>query len=336
MSENTVKEAKEKSKGSWLTNFIWAVLGAIIGIVLGYAVFTATLKEAATDAINDIQATEEMQEVGDASDGISTYTFEHTVLTGEDLSNVVSDIEERLTTIKNDNTYLQLQVGEDEYEAYVYNKNNECFAQASDGDYSAAFRNDMKVVKYTSESSALAVGTDIDILSIAINAAKATTKDIKNARLLKMTPSEPSSVSEYRVDLVGDEAVRACYTSLGSNFADSMLANLKGQITDWEPHLIFVYLVDENSKDISMQCYYVADNTEYTNWVLQAYVPISEWALDESWYTIDVNSIDLDKFVEMLDNETIKISKLLDEIIANSEQTSTDDTENTNDTGVNQ
>ena len=115
-----------------------------------------------------------------------------------------------------------------------------------------------------------------------------------------------------------------------------MLANLKGQITDWEPHLIFVYLVDENSKDISMQCYYVADNTEYTNWVLQAYVPISEWALDESWYTIDVNSIDLDKFVEMLDNETIKISKLLDEIIANSEQTSTDDTENTNDTGVNQ
>ena len=277
MSENTVKEAKEKSKGNWMANFIWAVVGAIIGIVLGYAIFTTTLKDAASDAINEIQTTEAAQEVGDASDGISTYIFEHTVLSGKEVEDIASDIEARLLNIKDNNNYVQLQVDANEYEAYIYNTHNECFAQASDGDYSAVFRNDKKVVKYTSENSALAVGTDIDIISIAINAILAPTKDIKGARLLEMKVDETSNIKEYRVDLVGDEAVRECYTSLGINFADSMVANLKEQLTDWEPHLIFVYLVDTESDDISMHCYYVAEGTEYTNWVMQAYVPIGEW-----------------------------------------------------------
>ena len=324
MSENTVKETKEKAKGKWITNFIWAAVGAIIGIVLGYAIFTAAFKDAATDAIKDMQTTESVSEVGDASEGISTYLFEHEVLNGDKLESVVSDIEDRILTIKGNNNYVQLQVGENEYEAYVYNKQGECLAQDSANNYSAAFRNDNKVVKYTSEDNALAIGTDIDILSIALNAINATRKNIDGISLFEMKTDAESSVKEYRVDLVGDLAVRECYTSLGINFADSMLASLKDQLENWEPHLIFVYLVDTNTSDISMYCYYIEDNTEYTNWVMQAYVEVDDWSLSEEWYTLDIANVEMEDFVAMLDNETAKISKLLDKLIVESEELSTE------------
>lgn len=322
MSENTVKDVKEKTKGSWLTNFLWAVVGAIIGIVLGYAVFTATLKDTASDAIDAIQSTEEaVEDAGDASNSISTYVYEHTVLGGDELTAAVDDISNRILNLMNKNTYMQIQVGENEYEAYVYNKHGECFAQDSNDNYSAIFRDDKKVVKYTNADSALAIGTDIDLLNITLNAVKAPLTDIEDAsaRLLRMEFEEESDIIEYRVDLVGDNAVRECYTSLGLNFADSMVANLKSQLTDWEPHLIFVYLVDTKSDDISMHCYYVADDAEYTNWVMQAYVEVDDWKLDDSWYTIDVNAIEIEEFTSMLETETVKISKLLDKIIENAD-----------------
>ena len=58
MSENTNKETIKQKKNDWITNFIWVIIGAVIGIILGYTIFVGVFKKQAADAINDIQNTE--------------------------------------------------------------------------------------------------------------------------------------------------------------------------------------------------------------------------------------------------------------------------------------
>ena len=266
MSENTknivteapevknTKETNTKNNG-WLKNFIWVMVGVIIGIAVGYAVFYASLNSVATNTniINEESTEESTEDVavsGDTLDSISTYEFEHIVLDGEDKEKAVKKITDCIDYISTHDTYLQVQVGENEYESYLYNTAGECFAQASDGSYNAVFRDDKNVIKYSSDSSAIAFGKDIEILGILRNAATATLDNsIDGIQLFEMVPIEDdSNVVEYRVDLVGEEAVKACYTSYGDDFAEIMFDNLIDQVPDWEPHLVMVYIITNLKK----------------------------------------------------------------------------------------
>lgn len=320
MSENTEKVVKDTDKKKdGLRAFIWFMMGVVVGIVAGYGLFFMSMSDAVKSVeTSQIEVETEVTTTGGDALSITTYSYEHTVLTGEDVEKAQTAVLSRLEKLKDGSTYVQLQVGEDTYESYMYNKNNECFAQASDGSYSAIFRNDGKAVKYEASSGAVAVGSDIDLISFAENAMTAVSNGVEGAQLFEMTPSnEESTVVEYRVDLVGDEAVKACYSSIGEDFGQVMLDNLMEALPDWEPHIIMIYLVDladeqVDLEDIAMYCYYVDNDTEYANWTMQGCVEVNDWSLSEDWYTYDFSNTVEEDFNTMLNELVATLTEVID------------------------
>lgn len=331
-----------------IKNFIWVMVGVIIGIVIGYACFadaiagaskniTQTSKsEIQTEATSEVASLDE--EVRDAL-GISTYLYEHEVLSGSQAEEAKDRIFKELNKIKNGSTYMQLQVASDTYESYMYNTNGECYAQVSDGSYQSVIRNDGKTIKYENESGAIAVGKDIEVLELAFNAVEAAVNGVEGAQLFYMTPAEETeenkNVFEYRVDLVGEKAVKACLSLDDEGFAQTTLDNLKaGLDEDWEPHLIMGYIVSTDNKDskednILVFNYYV-DDEEITNWVMQGYVNVDDWKLDETWYTTDFSTIEGDAYADMMLKLNTELDGILDKYFKdNNIELETDEIEST-------
>lgn len=317
MSNTSETEKKDNTKKSELMNkVIWALVGFIIGVVAAFGIFTATLGQTAKEAEKELTALKEEQAIG----GITTYTYDHTVLEDEDATTVASKILNKIGNIKNDSTYIQVQVGDNEYESYMYNKNNECFAQSSDGAYISVFRNDGKTIKFGGDAGAIAVGKDIDVLTIAENAMKAVSRKVDGVQLFEMEPTkENPDVIEYRIDLAGDEAVKQVYisedTKEDKEFAELMVNNMIEQIGDWEPHIILVCALSnkpENENDFMMYCMFVQNNQEYTNWVMLGHIVTDDWKLDEAWYTTDFANTDATEFSTLMNDTVTQLGDILD------------------------
>lgn len=317
MSNTSETEKKDNAKKSEvMTKVIWALVGFIIGVVAAFGIFTATLGQTAKEAEKELTALKEEQAIG----GITTYTYDHTVLEDEDATTVASQILNKIGNIKNNSTYIQVQVGDNEYESYMYNKNNECFAESSDGTYISVFRNDGKTVKFGGDAGAIAVGKDIDVMTITENAMKAVSKKVDGVQLFEMTPTkENPDVTEYRVDFVGEEAVKQLYISENKqedrDFADLMVNNMKEHIGDWEPHIILVCALSNNSEnenDFMMYCMFVQNNQEYTNWVMLGNIVTDDWKLDEAWYTTDFANTDANEFSTLMNDTVTKLGDILD------------------------
>ena len=319
--EETKDTAVAEKKNGWLKNFIWLMMGVIIGIVLGFAIFTASMGSVAKDLSNtqtsQVEAESEV-EVGDAGDGISTYLFEHKTLTGEDAQAVKEKINSTLEYIKTHDTYVQIQTGEASYESYLYNDTGECFAQSSDASYHAIFRNDGKTIKYSDANAAIAFGKDTEVISIVQSAVNAIENGVEGVQLFEMIPaSEDTDYIEYRIDLVGEDAVKACYQMHDEEFAQIMYDNLTSQGPEWEPHLIFVIIVDTTgeTQQIAITCLYVEDNEEYTNWIMQGYFDVYDWKLGQEWYDTDFSTTDGAAYGEMMDTLITDIDTMLNQYI---------------------
>lgn len=320
--------AGQDKKKKVLSAFIWVMCGVILGIVIAFAMFTSGLSSA-SKKLSDQASVETVTETtydtavdgADSLMGVSTYLYEHHELIGEEAEKVKQNIINELDRIQFSNTYLQVQTGENSYETYIYNTDKECFAQDSYGYYTAIFRNDDKVIKYGDEAGAIAVGSDIELVSISKNIINSVNNGIDGITLYEMDSTNENSLwHEYRVDMIGEDAIKACYSSLGEKNAQIMYNNLTDGLEDWEPHLIMVYnWCDEEVnepddifyKRLQMYCLMVEDNQEYTNWALQGYAEIGNWKLDESWYTTDFTEITGEEYDNMIMNLVNNLAEVL-------------------------
>jgi hypothetical protein len=384
-SKNTVTESTEKGKSpAWVRDVVWVLIGVIIGIVVTWAVLTGAMsgsvKSLSSDASTTIEQTADTDELADNGDGdatgITTYQYAHTVLEGSDGDQARELMTSLVDRIANGSTYVQLQTGDDSYESYMYNTNGECFGETSDGSYLAVYRNDNKVVKYGDEAGAIAVGDDIEVMSIVRNAINATASNIDGVQLFDMEMSEDSeNVVEYRMDFVGEDAIKSLYSSISDDFAQQMYDKLTTQAlvstssdsddtsedsdseesselesetesessessdeeennsVEWDPHLIICAILQTNEDktevtDGIFYCYYVYNNAEYTNWLMQGFVDIGDWKLDSAWYDTDYSEMDSNTFDEMMTTLTDNLSDLLDTYFEENEsETSELDTE---------
>lgn len=296
----------------------------LIGVILGVLTAIILVKISINDinkqlTENNILTTEKENEDNskdnneDSDDvGITTYTYEHEVLTGEKQEQAKDLIKDTLDQFKNKSVYFQVQVGDSQYDTYLYNTKGEGFGQSADGQYTAIYRNDNKTIKYDSSSSTIGIGTDIDFLktlNIAVDLIGNKNKDIT---LYEMTSSTDSKVREFRIDLVGEQAVRDSYGDLSDEAKDNMLENMKETIdTNWEPHLIYSFIIGENN-ELTTYCYIVNNDREYANWVCQGYIELDDWELPNEWYSDDsMNLEDTDKIFEMMKSLLEKFEDLI-------------------------
>ncbi len=340
------KENKSTGTPTWVKPLTLVLMGVIIGIVLSYAMVASGLKKA-SDKIETKANTENSTDSGaiaenttsgndtidEENDVITTYELPHEEVKGKELEDLQADLKNRIAHVRETNSFVQLQTGVSEYETYVYNNNGECVAETSDGSYSVVFRNDNKVVKYEDASGALAVGQDIDIMTFIENAVMAAgTNDVKMYRYPENTVDD--TYEEYRVDLKGEDIVRLCYSPLGEDFADVMMENLKAQDPEWNPHLVIVlYVPTDDKPNFGAVAISVYDNLnkEFTNWDLLGWIELSDWKLDEWWYTYDFSKADSETYIEHMKSLMDELGSLLDKAGVTEKQDATGTTEETTD-----
>jgi hypothetical protein len=139
---------------------------------------------------------------------------------------------------------------------------------------------------------------------------------------------------EYRIDLVGDEAIKQIYSSLGDEDAEYMVESLKSSIgEEWEPHLIYSYIINSESEMTNVS-YVIYENEEYVNWASYQFLELPDWSLDDTWYTTDFETEDIDVIYEMFENTFTFMESLLQQYadengieLVTSDETSTETTE---------
>lgn len=290
-----VKEVDTKNDKFTAHDFVWIAIGLVIGILLSYCIFNMTLSSAIQKLASETQTTtsvvDKTQETDDGLTGISTYDDTNVVISDKAEIETAQEIMlNYINGITNGSTYSQVMTGEDQYVYYMYNSKGEVFTQDMNATYTEVFLNDGRVFKYDTDEQVLSVGSDIDIASIFRNTVEAIGND--NVTLYEMDLSEVEAPEghEYRIDFVGEDAVKLLYKSVGDEFATDMVESITSSITDWEPHIIMVMFIGDNVEDSYSYCLYVIDNSEYTNWFFQGYDTVGDWALEEDWYTYDAES----------------------------------------------
>ena len=290
-----VKEVDTKRDKFTAHDLVWIAIGLVIGILLSYCIFNMTLSSAIQKLASETQTTtsvvDKTQEADDGITGISTYDDPNVIISDKaEIENAQEIMLNYINGITNGSTYSQVMTGEDQYVYYMYNSKGEVFTQDMNATYTEVFLNDGRVFKYDTDEQVLSVGSDIDIASIFRNTVEAIGND--NVTLYEMDLSEVEAPEghEYRIDFVGEDAVKLLYKSVGDEFATDMVESITSSITDWEPHIIMVMFIGDNVEDSYSYCLYVIDNSEYTNWFFQGYDTVGDWALEEDWYTYDAES----------------------------------------------
>lgn len=297
-------------------NIALTLLGIVIGIILSHTIFNATLKLTlknmrdnvttntttviSSDANGDNIDTEETIENSTVSKGVTTY-MEPSVIVNDEAEIIEAQklVDEYVLRMIENNTYSQVMTGEDSYVYYLYNENRELFSQDSDGTFTEIFLNNGTVYNYLSDGT-MSVGADVDIASILSNTIHAVGN--KGVTLYKMDLDETDTAPgvEYRIDLVGEDAIKLMYANMPDEFADDMYNSILTSVEDWEPHIIMAMFIGEDDADTFCYCLYVIDDTEYTNWLFQGFDYVGDWTYSEDWYSYDPEEdTDGDRFSEL-------------------------------------
>lgn len=311
----------------------YGIIAILLVVVIILSVLLASSKGAGTDNSNsdDIQVVDSSNE----NNIITTYEYAHEVLKGDKASQAIGNVNTILSKMDNDNTYLVVQVSESDYNVYLYNKKNECFAQSSDGSYSLVYLSDGNVIKYDAYTSEAEVSNDVGIKDLMHSVIDCAADESNGIDIYEMLTAEDEQETEtgtgesetettgdestteteerfnsheYRFDVKGESAVKEVYSVAGEEFADTMINSLKEQIgNDWEPHLIFSYLVS-NDENITIACYLILNNQEILNWVSDGYLTFGDWELDSKWYEPDAS----ENAEELLKDTVETINSLMD------------------------
>lgn len=240
-----------------------------------------------------------------SNSNITTYIYEHEVIHDEKLTKAVEDIESVVDYMLKQNTYIRVQVGETDFDYYIYNKQGECLAQASDGSTCVVFRkDDYQSIAFGGDTGNILLGNDADILTIISNVLKLAKSDADGITTFYMVKSEesdsPETTQEYRVEIVGDENFKEIYNSIDTELGQNIVDTLKEQVAqisenEFTPHVIYTFLIDTESKAMSVMCQIVVDGYEHSNWILDGYLELGDWSLSEDWYSDDFSTLTSDE-----------------------------------------
>jgi len=323
--EKSNKEKNNKLKSIFSKNNIFVlILGVLIGIIIGYVIFTVALKSAIKDIPNNLQSTS--YNVGESSVStdeltISTYTEPHNeILFGTDERNNIKQVLlDGISDIQNGPCYTQLQLIDGSYLAYMYNTSGEIFVQDENFEKVEVILNNSKGFAFNTSTSDMTMGEDEDALSFLYKSVLAL--DNENIKLFEMTHDEAeddlADVKEYRIDIVGEDAVRSLYSDKSSDFVDTMMTNLRMQVSNidqnWEPHIITAFQIDnKTNKILSAASVLVANNNEYNNFIMMGYDKTDDWKLPDEWYSYDPNNdADGTEFISYFDKTSQIITDVL-------------------------
>lgn len=326
-----------KKKGNNRNNYnskenLWKTIAiTLIGFIVGFALgmvldrFVFNTKDTTSNTTSGVTST---------TPGVEENPIVEIEITDKELvDKAIYEINDKLSFLDEQSVFLSVQISENEYDGYLYNSKGEILAQADNASYTAVFTNDGRSIRYDSSDGTVSIDSAIDVLTTIHNAVDGLTSgksgfSLKKIELADKDKAATDSVTEYVIDVSGEEAFLAVYSSVSDEFATKLKDALTSTMEGWEPHLEFGFVFDDEN-NINMYCNIVTDEGTYSNWVCTGYRMIQDWVLDEEWYNTEFSEANADKLYAMVTSLVDAVSSLInDEDVSQYEVTESDTSEN--------
>ena len=248
MGKTTKKKSKfiDKMKSTELDNndllikvMVYGFGGFMLGLAVGMVLMNTIINNTAGSSNNKENV-------------VTTYEYDSEILTGDKATKAKNDILKYTELVYGKNTYTQVMTSDTDYMCYIYNTNKEVYVESSDSSYSEVYLNNGTSFGFSSVNEEITKGSNVDIINMIKNAANAIGK-VNGVTLYDMdlkylgsNAGVKSGDHEYRIDLKGEEAVKALYSSADDKFASDMVEALKEDLEGWEPHIIILCYISEN------------------------------------------------------------------------------------------
>jgi len=122
----------------------------------------------------------------------------------------------------NSNIYIQAKVSEDDFIAFLYNKNKEAFSQSKSGGI-AVYRKDNKMVSFDEELVITYSISPLKMIELALELVAENKADIKK---IDDNLGVMGNLTIYEINILGDKNVRSLYSKIDPHYAEDMMTLL--------------------------------------------------------------------------------------------------------------
>lgn len=223
-------------------------------------------------------------------------------LSNTETENAKRKIISLIENIKNNNGYIHVYTGENEYDTYIYNKHGEVFAVGNESTNMTVFRSDDTAIQFT---DMIAQTEAIDILTLVLNSLYA----IDNNNIEMYESESESNYQEYVAIFDTYDDIRQLYSSASSKYVEYMINDIKEASTkNIVPTFKIYYMVSEGG-GLTVACHLVDGEETYLNWYIDGYHNVYDWKLPNEWYTYDFTD------AEISENMLTELSGALEEML---------------------
>ena len=215
-------------------------------------------------------------------------------------------------------SYSQFDLSNGETIAYIYNTKGEAFMQDATLENIEIILNNGNGYALNTMTGDMTTGEDIDAVSILFNSVELINKDGVPVYEMLHTDDGITGIKEYRIDIIGEENIRAMYSSKSDEFVNNMMDILKMQMSNidanWEPHMLTAFQLDEETgKILCAASIFIVNGTENNNFIMLGYDKLPEdWEMPEEWYSYNADD-DLEglKFMDYYEATSQNITTVL-------------------------
>lgn len=251
---------------------------------------------------------------------------------GKEYKDAVADIMKAVEYVRDNNGYVHVFTDEEQYDTYIYNKKGEAFGVGSESTNMTVFRNDGVSIMFTD----MIVQTEaLDILELVVNSLNAIDNEkieMYESVSSVANPSDYVGYHEYVAVFDTYDDIRQLYTSVSTEYADSMIEDIKGAFHEGVVPTFKIYYMVSEGGGLTVACHLIENNETYLNWYLDGYLNVYDWELPEEWYTYDFS--DAEKSEEMLTELAGSLEEMLTKYATDNDITVTDGSEHDHSTTV--
>lgn len=245
---------------------------------------TTDTEETSTESTITETSTEESAEQEE-------FTWEFEEMTADKETEAAEYMLDTFSKLKMDNTYLQVYVGQDMANTYVYNKNGEVLFTMYDGSYFTIFRNDGLATIFADE---ILTAVDIDVLTI-LEGVATVARDSDNTQIFNVDSSDIADTERdwtrrYRVVVNDYDDLKEIYSSAGDEYSQTVVDGVKESVGD--TFQLSYYFTEFDDGHISVECGIEEDGADALVWYFDGYYTIYDWLLADDWYADDFTEFD--------------------------------------------
>ena len=298
-AEKEITVEKEKKTGNLdIKSLLIGILATISIVLLVVVIILATRKN--TNPVYNSDA--------GSMEGAIADSYKE-VRMGKEYKEAVAAVTDVINNIKNNNGYIHVYTGEEEYDTYIYNKKGEAFAVGNVSTNMTVFRNDGVAVKYT---DMIAQTEELDILQLILNSLNAIDNnkiEMFESKSDVAETSEYEGYHEYVAVFDSYDDIRNLYSSMSTEYADIMVEDIKAAFHEGTTPTFKIYYMISEGGGLTVACHLIENEETYLNWYIDGYLNVYDWELPEEWYTYDFS--DSDKSEEMLTSLASSLEEML-------------------------